>query len=314
MINFDILKKFKSKPKNRVGLDIGSSAVKMIEISASDGAANLLGLGLKVTSSAVRQPLIEAIKALAEEIKVSVKEVNISVSGPSVIVRFVSMPKMRDDELKGAIRFEAEKHIPFAINDCIVDHQVLRRNESENKLDVLLVAVKKSLVMDRIAIAEECGFTVAVIDVDTFAAANAYMRNFPIDHHDKSTAILNIGSLFTNVGIVENQVLCFARDIAIGANDIGQGAKHIIANLLDEVRLSFSYYENQSGKEIGEVCISGGGASLAGLEAALQEAFESKPRLWDPLQFLDVSKTVSDAKILNTMKSSFAVAAGLALR
>ncbi|MDO8536150.1 MAG: type IV pilus assembly protein PilM [Candidatus Omnitrophota bacterium] len=342
-MNFNIAKKSQSKPKNSVGLDIGSSTVKMVEVASSGGNSSLVCLGMKKASGAVREPLVEAIKSLSDEIKVTAKEAAISVSGPNVIVRFVTMPKMRDDELKGAIRFEAEKHIPFPINDCIVDHQILRKNEKEGKFEILLVAAKKDYVMSKVSIAEESGFSVSAVDVDTFAVANAFLNNPSRLLAGKTAALLNIGSSFTNVGIVRDGVICFARDIAIGGDDFNQAiskalnidiksaedlklspkdkmhdiaacTKGIANNLLDDTRLSLSYYENQSGKGVDEICLSGGSSVMPGLEVLFQEAFESKPILWDPMDSLDKSRGGFDASLVEKMRNNFAVAVGLALR
>jgi Tfp pilus assembly PilM family ATPase len=96
-----------SKLKNRVGLDIGSSSVKIVQAALSGESSSLINLGMKKVSGSVRAPLIEAIKSLSSEMHLTAKDAVISVSGPCVVVRFVFMPKMRDDELKGAIRFEA---------------------------------------------------------------------------------------------------------------------------------------------------------------------------------------------------------------
>lgn len=343
MLNFDIKNKFRPKPKNRVGLDLGSSAVKMLEIETAGDKSVLTRIGLKKLADPSRQTLIESVKSLSEELKLSTREVNISVSGPSVIVRFVSMPKMREDELKGAIRFEAEKYIPFAIDDCIIDYQVLKKNDKENKLDMLLVAVKKELILEKIAIIEECGLNASLVDTDTFAVANSFLRNFDQHDRDKAVALINIGASMTNVSIAHNGILCFSRDVAIGGSDFTTaiskslnidlaGAEDIkitpanklqdvinctrsmAQNFLDEMRLSFSYYENQSGRSIDEVYLSGGASCLAGLEAAFQEAFESKPFLWDPLKFLDLSRISQNADLAKKMGVSFAVAAGLAVR
>ncbi|OGW93685.1 MAG: hypothetical protein A3G36_05590 [Omnitrophica bacterium RIFCSPLOWO2_12_FULL_45_13] len=343
MLDFDIKKRFQAKPKNKIGLDIGSSAIKMLEVSMLGDKPSLVCMGLKNAPSAVRETLIGAIRSLAEEIKVTTKDVNISVSGPSVIVRFVSMPKMKDDELKSAMRFEAEKYVPFPINDCIVDHQVLKKNEKEGKLDILLVAVRKAFVLERVRIVEEAGFLVSLIDVDGFAAANAFLKNLPSANTDKAAALINIGATLTNVSIIKDSTLCFLRDITIGGDDfdgviskalnidarsaegikicpkereqdIVNCSKGVVNNLLDEMRLSFSYYENQSGCSVDKIYISGGSAGLVGLEALFKDAFDSSPCFWDPLQFLDKSAPNTDADISEKIKGSFAIAAGLALR
>ena len=341
-MGFNIKGGFKGKPKNKIGLDIGSSSVKILEISRQGASPSIVSIGMKKVTGSARQDLVDAIKSLVEETKPRTTEANISVSGASVSVRFVTMPKMRDEELKSAIRFEAEKYIPFAIKDCIVDYQILRKNDKDNKVDVVLVAVKKDLVLDRISLIEECGLSVGVIDVDTFAVVNAYLENFPQEDPDKTVALLNIGSRFTNVGIVRGGSVRFVRDIAIGGYDFDQAlaaafnidvkgieeikitprdrmaevmtyTRSIAGSLLDEVRLSFSYYENQSGQGINEICICGGSANLAGLGLSFEEAFEAQPHFLNPLRFLEKAKDL-DSEFIEREKASFAVAAGLALR
>lgn len=343
MFNFNIKNRFRSKPKSGIGLDIGSSAVKILEVETIGGKPYIMRIGLKNLPDKSKEALIESVRSLSEELKLSDREVNISVSGPSTIVRFVSMPKMREDELKGAIRFEAEKHIPFAIEDCIIDYQILKKYDKDNKLDILLVAVKKELVLEKIAAVEGGDLNVSIVDTDTFAVANSFLKNFAQNEEDKTAALLNIGAGITNVSIVRGGILCFSRDVAIGGTDftaaISRGlnidsaaaekvkiapqeklkdviscTKSMTHNLLDEMRLSFSYYENQSGREIDEIYISGGASGFAGIEAAFQEAFESKPFLWDPLQFLDRSKISQNTELVKDSYRSFAVAAGLALR
>jgi len=340
---FDFKKKFYSRQRNRVGLDLGSSAIKILEIKNLGDKLALTRIGLKTLSDNTKEVLVEAIKSLVDELKLSTKEVSMAVSGPSTIVRFVSMPKMKEEELKGAIKFEAEKYIPFAIDDCLVDYQVLKKNEKENKFDILLVAVKKQLVLDKIAVAQECGLSVGIVDVDTFAVANSFLKNFNSHDADKAVALLNIGASLTNVSIVRGGILCFSRDVAIGGSDftaaisrnlnidhvsaenlkispqdrlqdVTNYTKSILNGFFNEMRLSFSYYENQSGRGIDEIYISGGACGLTGLEAAFNEAFESKPFLWNPLQFMDTSDIAQKTDLVKNMSRSFAVAAGLAIR
>ena len=344
-MDFKIKKKVGGASKKAVGVDIGTSAIKIVEVESSAEKSLLTRIGIKPLPDSSRKTVTESLRSLIDEIKISSKDVNISVSGPSVIVRFVTMPKMKDAELQSAIKFEAEKYIPFAISDCVVDYQILKKNERENKLDMLLVAVKKELIMERIAIVEDGGLSVNCVDVDTFALANIFLQNFSAQEQDKAAALLNIGSSMTNVSIVRGGTLCFSRDVAIGGADfttaISKGlgidaasaekikissgtklqevinaTKIMAGNLVDEMRLSFSYYENKSGRGVDELYISGGGSGMAGLDTAFHEAFESKPTFWNPLQFLGIPKTSESAHLhlAESMNRSFAVAAGLAIR
>lgn len=344
MFNFDFTKKSQNKSKKRVGLDLGTSAVKLIEVENIGEKPALTKIGIRALPDPSRETLKESIGSLIEELKLSSKEVNISVTGPSTIVRFVSMPKMRDDELKGAIRFEAEKYIPFSLDDCIIDYQVLKKNEKENKFDMLLVAVKKETIMEKIGIIEGVGLDVGLVDVDTFAVTNSFLKNFSNrEDPNKAAALVNIGASITNVSIVKGQIPCFSRDVAIGGNDftaaISKGmnidraaaeslkvsaqdkakdvtvfTKSVLNNLLDEIKLSFSYYENQSGSGIEDIYISGGSSMLSGLEGAFNESFELKPFLWDSLGFLDISKIGESLLLAKTMSRFFAVSSGLVLR
>jgi len=343
MLNFDI-KKQQGKTKNRVGLDIGSHSVKVMEVSdASSEKPRLVSLSLKRVADRSPKAAIDAIKEAVGAAKLSTKDVAIALSGASVIVRFVLMPKMTDAELSSAIKFEAEKFIPFNINECAVDFKVIKKEERENKLNVLFVAAKKELIDEKLAVAEEAGLSVKVVDVEGFALTNVFLRNFPSISRDKNYALLDIGAKITNLSIVRNGEICLIRDMAVGSadftsaiansmhidpkmaeemkldpkdklKDILSCTRPVFNNLLDEMRLPLSYYENQCGGSVDEIYVSGGGAGITGLENVFQEGFGLKPIMWNPLQFLDVSESNVDASFLDKMRSSFAIAAGLVLR
>jgi type IV pilus assembly protein PilM len=361
MIKFRLFKP-KIKARTRIGLDIGTSAIKIVEVSGPVDKPVLTALALKNITPLSKSNLSDVIKATVAEAKVSTKEANISVSGPSLIVRFISMPKMKTEDLRSAIRFEAEKFIPFDISECVVDFQILKKDDSENRLSILLVAARREQIQDRARAVEQAGLSVGVIDVDGFAIANVFMRNFPsldpstaasqgrtagqgprgIDAN-KTAALLNIGASYTNLSIVRGGVIHFSRDVATGSNDfdetiarifnispdaaqrlkispkekaarLAESAKQISTSLLDDVRLSFSYHENQSGQSIDEVYLTGAGAGLAGLDNVFSENFGAKPVRWDPLAFLGKPGRGIDPVLLSSSKGSFAVAAGLALR
>jgi len=332
----------RSKLKKSLGLDMGSYTVKAVELSGSSDKISVSAFGTTRVASLSRQEAADSIKKLLSRSGMILKEAAISVSGPSVIERFITLPKMDAEALKGAIKFEAEKLIPFDVNDCILDHKILGKDDRENKINVLLVAVKKDHLMDRVKLAEEAGLAVRLVDVDMFAAANAFMRCFK-NPADKTVAVLNMGASFTNISILRGEGVYFARDIAVGGNDYssaiskklnldaaaaeelklspGEKAKDVIGcirpalnSLLDEVKMSFSYYENQTGKGIDEIYVSGGGSDIVGLADAFQENFGSAPLILNPMHFAEVGLAGSDKGSLEKTGCSFTVAIGLALR
>lgn len=333
----------KIKIKTRTGLDIGTHSVKLVEITEASDKPILSAFGERRILDQSKDAARDMIKLLAEELKISSRDVNIAVSGTSVIVRLISMPKMTVDELKGAIKFEAEKFIPFNINDCILDFQIVGKHDKENKLDVLLAAVKKGFVEDRIDIVEASGLSVGVVDVDSFAVANAFMRNMQGSANDKTYAVMNIGAALTNLTILRAGAICLVRDIPVGSNDfdacvskafgldikkaeelkrapegkekeIVQCTAKAFNELVDEMRLPFSYYENQFGRGVDDIILCGGGSSIPGIEDMLLEAFGVKPVFFDPFKFLDITGEHIDKALLEKSKNSFAVAVGLALR
>ena len=332
----------KSKSSRRVGLDIGSQTVKVIELSGPSEKSALSGFGVKNISNLSARDAGDSIREMMSKAEISEKSVTISLSGPSVIVRFISLPKMDEQSLKGAIKFEAGKFIPFDINDCVIDHKIIGKDDRENKLNVLLVAVKRDVLLGKIKMVEDAGLTVRIVDVDVFAMANAFMKCVSVPS-EKTVALINIGASLTNLSILRGQSIYFARDLGIGGKNFNAAiskilgldekdaeelkvrpgnridevaglTKPVLNSLLDEVKLSFSYYENQSGKNIDEVYVSGGGSGIVGLSDVFQENLGSKPSVWNPMQSIDTASLASDKELLGKTGSSFAIAMGLALR
>ena len=325
---------------SRIGLDIGTKAVKIVEIIRNDGKPSLGGFAMQNIAGKSHSDAVDAVKLAMRSAKASSKEAVVSVSGPSVMARFIVLPRMNESDLKSAVKFEAEKFIPFNMSDCISDFQVVKKDRKDNKLDILLAAAKKDFIMEKIKIAEDSGLTVSAVDIDSFALTNAFLANFPDMQKDKVVAIVNIGAKFTNLVITSNGAISLVRDIAIGSDDfntaiskamggidakaaeelklssgdktqaVSGSIKSVLGNLFDEVKLSFSYNENQSGKGIDEVYLSGGGSYLTGMEALFQDFFGPKPVFWNALKFLNSGSVPIPENIMNY----FAVAAGLALK
>lgn len=311
-----------NRSANRVGLDIGSSYIKMLEVSGPRQAPSLVSFGIKKIDSPSAESTISALKAIADELKITVKGVNVSLTGSSVVARVISTPEVKPDELKSIIRLELEKSIPFDINECVFDLYVQSKVAKEKSgLNVVVASAKREAILARIKIVEDAGFSVNVIDIDSFAVANAYLQNFASIDKTKTIALLNVGAKYTNLIILTGDLISFVRDLAIGVDDLEPGkaagpgrATASLASLTNEIKLSFGYYEDQSGKSVDGIYVSGGGASMAGLGEALSESFGIKPELWNPLQFVNIDPAKINVDEIVRVNGSFAVSAGLALR
>jgi type IV pilus assembly protein PilM len=216
------------KKKSIVGVDIGSSAVKAVELRASGKGGDefqLLNIGAEslppeaIVDGAIMDAgaVIDSIQRLFQEARIKTAEVATGVSGNAVIVKKISLPQMSAEELSESIHWEAEQYIPFDIQDVSLDYEVIEGGGSGGNMDVLLVAVKKDKISEYTSALTQAGRTPTIVDVDVFALQNCYEMNYGIDP-GRVVALLNIGASIMNVNVVKGGVSVFNRDIAAGGN------------------------------------------------------------------------------------------------
>jgi type IV pilus assembly protein PilM len=217
-----------SKSKSVVGLDIGSSAVKAVELKA-------VGKGFKVVAFAIEAvppdsivdgaiidgaAVADAIRRVFENKAFKTRQVAASLSGNAVIVKKVSLPVMTEAELAESIYWEAEQYIPFDIQDVNLDYQILNAGtggESEGTMDVLLVAAKKEKIADYTGVISQAGRLPVIVDVDAFALQNAYEVNYGLEP-GAVVVLLNAGASAININIITGDQSVFTRDISMGGN------------------------------------------------------------------------------------------------
>lgn len=221
---------FFSRAKSVVGLDIGSAAIKLIELKERKGEFQLQRVGVEplspeaiVDGSIMDSSLVvDAIHSLCNEVGVKNANFATSLSGHSVIVKKIQVPMMPEEELAESITWEAEQYIPFDINDVRLDYVVLgEEGFGQDSMDVLLVAVKKDKVNDYVSVISQAGKTPALVDVDVFAVQNAYEVNYDLDPL-KGVALVNVGAGVTNINILSRGQSVFWRDISFGGNQFSE--------------------------------------------------------------------------------------------
>jgi type IV pilus assembly protein PilM len=215
------------KTKSLVGLDIGSSAVKAIELKPAGKGYRVTAFGSEpIPSDSIVDGAIidaaavaDAIRRLFETRKIGTKDVAASLSGNAVIVKKITLPVMTGTELAESIYWEAEQYIPFDIQDVNLDYQILDRGDTAGKgtMDVLLVAAKKEKIADYTGVIAQAGRVAVVVDVDAFALQNAYEVNYGIEP-GAVVVLLNAGASATNINILSGDQSVFTRDISIGGN------------------------------------------------------------------------------------------------
>ena len=219
---------FFRRTKSLVGLDIGSSAVKAVELRQAASGYKVAAIGSEpvpphcivdgaiVDSGAVA----DVIRQVFEKNNFKATEVVGSLSGNAVIVKKIVLPQMTEEELAEAIYWEAEQYIPFDIQDVNLDYHMLAAGPDDADRDtmaVLLVAAKKEKIADYTGVISQAGRVPVVVDVDAFALQNAYEANYGIDLA-RVVVLVNAGASAININIIEGGQSLFTRDISIGGN------------------------------------------------------------------------------------------------
>lgn len=248
-----------------VGLDIGSSAIKVAQLKESKGRYVLQKFGVKPLEPEVivdgtvmdEGRVVSAIRELFEEANVKNKQVAISISGHAVIVKKISLPPMPDEELEGQVKLAAEQYIPFDINEVNIDFHVLPSDGSEDQqedMSVILVAAKKDKINELTELVKAAGLVPMVMDVDAFAVENMHAINYPMAK-EETTALVNLGASVMNVNIVRAGSSLFTRDIPLGGNRYTEAIQR-------EIGLSFEEAEESKKRDRGG---ESGGVSVTGV-------------------------------------------------
>ena len=331
------------KGKKAVGLDLGSSSVKVVELEPSAQGQQLRGYGFSVLpANKGRDQIVSAIKDALNQADVKSNRVTIALSGPQVVVRYTDFPKMTHQELANAIRFEAEQYMPFKKDEVFMDcFSLPGAGRQDNMMPVILVAAKKELVMERVDLLKEAGLIPVAVDVNSFCLMNCFEAYGAPVNENEVFALIEIGAGSTIVNIMKGRAPYFTREIPLAGgawSDIigkeksltleqaeewklkagGEELLEIIRNaamdIVGEIRLCFDHYENQTEQVVNVIYLSGGSSGLAGIAEFLAAQLGIQVKLWNPVVNLKTGLQVRDPEGLRKVASQLAVATGLALR
>lgn len=342
------------KKKDLVGIDIGSSSVKLVQLWQGKDGYQLQNVGIiplppeAIVDNSLMDTasVVDAVKNLVASLGIKSKEVACSISGNAVIIRKILVPLMTSEELEDQIAWEAEQYIPFDIKDVHLDFQVLGPDlVDSSKMQVLLVASKKDIINDYSALFADAGLHLAVMDVDGFAVQNAWEVNFGTGS-EQVLALINIGASIMNINIVRGEVSLFTRDVQMGGNlyteeiqkqlgvsaqeaesmkmlsvDVqNQPLRDVVTRVNDtisqEIRRSIDFYNSTAVNEdrIVGVHICGGCSKVQGLREAVQERLAMDVHLLNPFGAIKYSEKDFDPEYLQEIAPLMAVGVGLAIR
>jgi type IV pilus assembly protein PilM len=340
--------------KTIVGLDIGSSSIKAVELKKTKGEVQVAHVGLEpLASDIVVDSMIvdsgsvsSAIGKIFATAGIKTKSVATSVSGHSVIVKKISVSPMSDEELATSIQGEAAQHIPFDVNDVHIDYQVLNPEDTGAQMDVLLVAVKKDKILNYTNVLSLAGKSASVVDIDAFALQNCYEFNYE-PAPGSTVALLNLGASVMNINIVKGTTPLFTRDVSVGGNQytdslqkeldlsfddaealklgkkvgtVSEDAKMPILQqvteiIVLEIQKTFDFFRaTAAGEHIERIYLAGGSSRVPGLLEGLRQEFSLPVELLNPFQKIGYPANAAEAELIDQNAGQLAVAVGLALR
>jgi len=342
------------KGKSLVGLDIGSSAVKAVELKKRGGSYELTNFGVEhlgqdmVVDGAIMDALTvsEAIERIFSLNKIKTRNVATSVSGHSVIVKRITVSAASGEELHEAMPYEAQQHIPFDIADVNLSYQPLGASSSGQGTDVMLVAVKREKILNHTNVLGQANKIPLVVDYDGFATFNTFEANYDVSA-DSIVALLNIGASITNIVVGRGGTPLFTRDVSVGGNQytdilqkeldlsyedaekLKQGQtvgsitreqmvphlRSVSEILMLEVQKTFDFFrQTTSAENAQQIYLAGGSARIEGLVEQLKEEFRVSVEVIDPFRKVKVDPDKFDSAYLQDIAPGLCVATGLALR
>ncbi|MGQ0815922.1 MAG: type IV pilus assembly protein PilM [Gemmatimonadota bacterium] len=331
------------------GLDIGSGFIKLVVIDHSKAEPEIVQVATSplvpdaIVEGEVMDPVLvaETVRAVVESAGLKKADVVAAVGGHDVIIKPIPMDRMSENDAREVIRWEAEQHVPFDMENVQLDFQILDPQGEGPQMRVLLVAAKRELIENRLSLLADAGLQPAVIDVDAFALHNAFEQNYP-DATDGLVALVNIGHETTNVNLIENGVPIRVLDIPFGSRRLrealqrergftadfaentlqGKGSDDIRA-LIDErvdelavgIERAAAFITAQSGGDgIGRMFLSGGGAAIPGMVNALGARLGVRTEAANPLQRVAVRPEVMQSVPIDEFGPMLMLPVGLALR
>src|SRR6476661_2492586 len=340
--------------KTIVGVDVGSSSIKAVELRKGRNGIEVAHLGLEplapdivVDSMIVDSGTVSsAISKLFTDNSIKTKNVATAVSGHSVIVKKISLPSMSDAELAETIEKEAAQHIPFDLADVNLDFQILSEDEGQPHMDVLLVAVKKDKILNYTNVLSMAGKSADIVDIDALALQNCYEYNYE-PAPGQVVALLNLGASVKNINIGKGTTPLFPRDVSVGGHQytdllqkeldlsfddaeslklgrkvgtVSEDAKTPILQqvteiIVLEIQKTFDFFRaTASGEHIERIYLAGGSSRVPGLVEALRQEFSLPVEVLNPFQRIVPPVDSLEHDILEQNPGQLAVAVGLALR
>lgn len=306
--------------KNIVSVDIGSSLIKLAQLSQIGSRIRLdkvevinnpiprLGTASEITK---KDAIVQVIKRSLKENHVRAKDTVSSLAGSSLIIQYFKFPILSEKDLESTVRLEAERIMSDRLAQMDTDFQALSpEQEKKKEEDILFVAIPRVIVGHRLNILREAGLNPIAIDIDSMALANCFLR-LKNTAFSESVMVLNLGAKLVNLAILNKGSLHFLRDIALDLKaPLDLKDKKILEKTVGEIRRSIHYYEARKRKnKVGKIFFTGGAITASGITDLFSKALGLPVEEWNPLKDVEYPSGLAENK-----GYLLAVAIGLGLR
>jgi type IV pilus assembly protein PilM len=338
------------RKKTTVGLDIGSGLIKVAVVDHSKREPELVRVTVMplladaIVEGEVMDPGIvaEAIQAALAAADVKTKEVVTAVGGRDVIIKKINIERVKEQQARELMRWEAEQHVPFDMESVELDFQILDPDGDGLEMSVLLVAAKRELIESKVRVLTDAGLEPAIVDVESFALHNAFEVNHP-DAMNGVVCLLNIGHDVTNINILDDGVPLLTRDLTVGtrrfredlqrergltadqAQDLIQGydrsphLESVIETRGEEIsvgveRAAAFLAQSSRGGQVRAIYTCGGGSRIPGLNDMLAKRLKITVQQANPLANLKVRDGALESLVTDEIAPLLMLPIGLALR
>lgn len=324
------------------GLDIGSTAVKLVQLESDKGQFRAKKLAYTPVSNAGDDlpAITEAVKNCISQANIDTKYAVCAVRGPEIAVRSFIFPNMPAEEITQAVLLEAEQVCPFDVSQSVVDYQLT--DSPDGRTHGVLVAATADVIANHSKIARKSHLHPIMVDSESLALLNCFQHQRPADN--QTVALLDIGSRYTTMVIVQDTQPPFVRDLEHSGNEIIQSVSSSCSlsadevkdklfdqnsaedadfvyqvvnscqNLISGIEETFRYYERIGSKNVDKVYLCGGFAKAVGVMDILSDRLACDVELWNPFDKIGFDSTADNLEITEKFGSSFGVATGLAMR
>lgn len=334
-----------------IGIDIGSKTIKIVELEKSGASYSLIASGAvgysgvtvdKMSDDKEMTSVSQIIKKLCNEARITSKEAVVSIPEPLVFTRTIKFPPLTDSEIASAIKWEAEQYIPIPISEAVVQHSILKRENTNGSgsVVVLLVAAPRNIVEKYVKVVQMSGLTPVAVETELIALSRSLA---PVD---KTVLLADLGGSSTNIAIVSKGLLSFSRTIPVAGDAFTRAVSQnlaiapqqaeeykktyglsstqlegkvksaldsVVVLVVDEIKKAINYYlSEEKGETPTTLIVSGGTSGMPEIIPALSKALGMEISIGNP--FANVKIDPSSAQKLASFAPLYGVATGLAMR